>query len=166
MDILPSCSTLLIEGGDPLLFKILSGPETAEKKNLATIAFAKALIEVAGDVDDDDDPKEAIKEYGTEVLAALTLHQIGGASKIAGMAKKAWRPQKIKKPVLYNGYQKRWPTGASALPTPPASPVVPAPSVPVGSSGRPMCPVCGRTGHNEATCYVAHPELRVVRPAP
>ncbi len=165
MDIFPSCSTLLIEGGDPFLFKILSGPETAEKKNLATIAFAKALIEVAGDVDDDDDPREAIKEYGNEVLGALNLHQIGGASKIAGVAKKAWRPQKTKKPVQYNGYQKRWAVGAPALPTPPASPAVPVTSVPTGPSGRPMCPVCGRTGHNEATCYVAHPELRVVRPA-
>ena len=144
--------------------KSLSGPETAEKKILATIAFAKALIEVATDVDDDDDPREAVKDYGKEVLAALTLHQIGGAAKIAGLAKKAWRPQKVKKPV-YNGYHKKWPVGAPALPTPPVSPAVPVLPATTTITGRPMCPVCGRTGHNEATCYVAHPELRVVRPA-
>ena len=38
----------------------LSGPESADKKVLAFSAFAKALIEVTTEVDDDDDPQDAI----------------------------------------------------------------------------------------------------------
>jgi hypothetical protein len=44
----------------------------AEKKILAITAFAKALIDVTTEVDDDEDPQDAIKEYGKELTRSLT----------------------------------------------------------------------------------------------
>ena len=72
------------------------GPEPADKKIMAIVAFSKALTEVTTEVDDDEDPLDSIKEYGKDVAKALTLHGIGEASKIAKIAKKAWRPKKSK----------------------------------------------------------------------
>ena len=74
----------------------ISGPEPAEKRILAVAAFAKALAEVATDVDDDEDPLDSIKDYGKELLKAFTLNAIGEASKIARTAKKAWKAKKSK----------------------------------------------------------------------
>ena len=125
----------------------------------------KALIEVSTDVDDDEDPLDSIKEYGKELVKALTLNGIGEGAKIAKIAKKAWHVKKTKaKPSLaYKTWGKRpWQGG---LPTPAVTPAVVAPSAPIAPIRTP-CPVCGRTGHIEATCYQAHPELRVVRVAP
>ena len=61
------------------------------------MAFAKALAEVATDVDDDEDPLDSIKDFGKDLVKALSLNGIGEASKIAKIAKKAWR---VKKPKL------------------------------------------------------------------
>ena len=143
------------------------GPEPADKKIMAIVAFSKALTEVTTEVDDDEDPLDSIKEYGKDVAKALTLHGIGEASKIAKIAKKAWRPKKskIKSTPPYKpwGGKRAW--QGSPLPvtaTPTVAP--PAPAAPSTCVSRPLCQVCGRTGHNEATCYTAHPELRVVKP--
>ena len=142
------------------------GPEPTDKKILAIVAFAKALTEVTTDVDDDEDPKDSIKEYGKDVAKALILHGIGEASKIAKIAKKAWRPKKTKiKPTPYKqwGGKRAWQNPLPAAGIPPVIPPASAAPGPAGAS-RPLCQVCGRTGHNEATCYTAHPELRVTKP--
>ena len=121
----------------------------------------KALIEVSTDVDEDEDPLDSIKEYGKDVVKALILNGIGEASKIGKIAKKAWHVKKTKaKPSLaYKTWGKRaWQGG---FPPPAVNPAVVAPSALVAPVRTP-CPVCGRTGHVEATCYQAHPELRVV----
>ena len=61
------------------------------------MAFAKTLAEVAAEVDDDEDPSDSIKDFGKDLAKALSLNGIGEASKIAKIAKKAWR---VKKPKL------------------------------------------------------------------
>ena len=48
----------------------------AEKKILAITAFAKALIDVTTEVDDDEDPQDAIKEYGKELTRSLTTRGV------------------------------------------------------------------------------------------
>jgi hypothetical protein len=129
------------------------------------VAFSKALAEVSTDVDDDDDPADSIKEYGKDLLVALTLHGIGEAHKIVKLAKKAWRfkKSKLKAPPPYRAWGKRvWQGGAPVVAaSPAAATLTPAAST---TFTRPVCPVCGRTGHTEATCYTAHPELRVTKP--
>ena len=131
---------------------------------MAFVAFSKALMEVSTDVDDDDDPVDSIKEYGKDLLAALTLHGIGDAQKIAKLAKKAWRFKKSKLKTLPSymswGGKRAWQGKTPAAAAAPTA-VAPTPAVPATFVSRPACPVCGRTGHNEATCYTAHPELRV-----
>ena len=127
------------------------------------MAFAKALAEVTTDVDDDEDPLDSIKDYGKDLVKALSLNGIGEASKIAKIAKRAWKVKKPKlkaQPSPFKLWGKRMWQGS-----PP--PIEAAPVAPLWSPSytpRPPCSVCGRTGHNEATCFIAHPELRVVKP--
>ena len=144
----------------------ISGPEPAEKRILAVAAFAKALAEVATNVDDDEDPLDSIKDYGKELLKAFTLNAIGEASKIARTAKKAWKAKKskLKTQPSFKAWGKRvWQGGPPpAVAAPVAQPLTPVttPSYPP----RPLCATCGRTGHSEATCFSTHPELREVKP--
>ncbi len=139
----------------------ISGPEPAEKKILAVVAFAKALAEVAADVDDDEDPQDSIKDYGKELVKAFTLNAIGEASKIARTAKKAWKAKKSKLKTPVKTWGKRtWQAG----PTPAVAAPVAPPLIPATQSypPRPLCATCGRTGHSEAQCFSTHPELRGV----
>jgi hypothetical protein len=98
---------------------------------LAVVAFSKALSEVSTDVDDDDDPLDSIKDYGKELTKAFTLHGIGEATKIARIAKKAWKAKKskLKAQPPYKTWGKRPSQGY--LPTTVAAPAVtnPAPTV-------------------------------------
>ena len=66
----------------------ISGPESAEKRILAITTFVRALKEVATEVDDDDDPQDAIKEYGKQLVKSLTLIGIGEAAGIGRIARK------------------------------------------------------------------------------
>ena len=147
----------------------LSGPESADKKVLAFSAFVKALIEVTTEVDDDDDPQDAIKDYGKELTRSLTSFGIADATKIAKLAKKAWREKKSKSKALpsFKPFPKRYgdyrPVAAPPVPAPVAVPL-PAQVAP-SYAPRTACTVCFRTGHSEPTCYLAHPELRpAIRP--
>ena len=105
------------------------------------MAFAKLLTEVTTEVDDDEDPKDCIKEYGKDVAKALILHGIGEASKIAKTAKKAWRPRKMKiKPTPYKqwGGKRVWqqnPPPAAGVP-----PLVPPASATPGPAGASATP--------------------------
>ena len=126
------------------------------------MAFAKALAEVATDVDDDEDPLDSIKDYGKELSKAFTLNGIGEASKIARIVKKAWKAKKakLKTQSSYKTWGKRaWqggpPPTAAVTVVPPSTPAT-APTYPP----HPLCATCGRTGHSEATCFLSHPELR------
>ncbi len=145
----------------------MSGPESADAKIRAVLAFAKALIDVTTEVDEDEDPLDAIKEYGKEIVRSLTTCGIAEASKVAKVAKKAWRSQKVKAKALpsFKVYSKRFSEYRPAVPPPGAAPAAATlPPQPVQVYNRPPCVVCGRTGHTEPTCYQAHPELRPVRP--
>ncbi len=71
-----------------LIFHLL-GPESAEMKIRAVVAFAKALIDVTTEVDEDEDPQDAIKEYGKEIARSLATFGIAEASKVAKLAEKA-----------------------------------------------------------------------------
>ena len=131
------------------------------------MAFVKALTEVTTDVDDDEDPLDSIKDYGKDLVKALSLNGIGEASKIAKIAKKAWRVKKPKlkvqpSPIKLWG-KRMWQGSPLPIAAAPAAPP-PPPVVTPAYTPRPPCSVCGRTGHNEATCFIAHPELRVVKP--
>ena len=138
----------------------------AEKKILAFTAFARALNEVATEVDDDDDPQDAIKEYGKELVKSMTLIGIGEAAKIGKIAKKAWKNQKAKAkplPQFKLWGQRRWNHGVPPASAPPgAAPNVapPLPQAMPGYTPRLTCSFCARSGHIEATCYMAHPEMR------
>ena len=150
----------------------ISGPESAEKRILAITTFVRALKEVTTEVDDDDDPQDAIKEYGKQLVKSLTLIGIGEAAGIGRIVRKAWKKTKSLPQYKLWG-PKRWNYEAPAFTdysesTPPgAAPAVapPFPQTLLGYASHPSCTVCGRKGHNEATCYTAHPEMRpVMRP--
>jgi hypothetical protein len=147
------------------IFNLL-GPESAELKIRAVVAFAKALIDVTTEVDEDEDPQDAIKEYGKEVARSLATFGIAEASKVAKMAKKAWKSQKVKAKALpsFKVYPRRYREYHPAVPPHGAAPAaVNQPTQPRPAYVSQVCPVCGRLGHTEPTCYQAHPELRPVR---
>ena len=147
------------------IFNLL-GPELPELKIRAVVAFAKALIDVTTEVDEDEDPQDAIKEYGKEVARSLATFGIAGASKVAKMAKKAWKSQKTKAKALpsFKVYPRRYREYHPAVPPPGAAPaVVNQLTQPRPAYVSQVCPVCGRLGHTEPTCYQAHPELRPLR---
>ena len=138
---------------------------------MAFTAFARALNEVATEVDDEEDPREAIKEYGKDLVKSMSLNGIGEAAKIAKIAKKAWKNQKAKakpQPQFKLWGQRRWNHGVPPVSAPPNAAPAAAPPLPQalpGYASRLMCSHCGRSGHIEATCYVAHPEMRqIIRP--
>lgn len=118
---------------------------------------------MATEVDEDDDPQDAIKEYGKELTSSLTSSGIADASKIAKLAKKAWREKKSKPKLpsyklFPKGYSSYKPLAAAPAAAPPAA-VQPAPVY----AQRIVCSVCGRPGHTDVNCWTAHPEMR---PAP
>lgn len=98
----------------------------------------------------------------------MTTFGIAEASKIAKMAKKAWRSQKVKaRPApsfkLYPA--KRYGEYRPAVPPPGAAPAAGTlPPQVLPAFTRQTCVICGRTGHSEPTCYQSHPELRPIRP--
>ena len=120
---------------------------------LAVAAFAKALMEVATEVDDEDDPLDAIKEYGKELAKSLAIFGIAEASKVAKLARKAWRSQKVKvKPPpqpSFKVYARRYGEYRTAVPPPGAAPAtLPLPTQPLSPFVRQTCVICGRTGHS------------------
>ena len=151
-------------GYDTYIF-FLSGPELADKKVLAMNAFAKALIEVTTEVDEDEDPQDAIKEYGKELVSSLASAGIAEAGKIAKLAKRAWREKKTKPKLpsyrlFPKGYGSYRPSAVAPAAAPAAAPTA-AQAAPLYAP-RPPCPVCGRTGHTEATCWTSHPDMKPV----
>ena len=106
----------------------------------------RALKEVATEVDDDDDPQDAIKEYGKQLVKSLTLVGIEEAAEIGRIARKAWKktkslPQyKLWGPKRWN-YETPTSTDYSDSAPPGAAPTVaPAPPSPAGVSLSPIVP--------------------------
>ena len=101
------------------------------------------------------------------IVRSFTTFGIVEATKIAKMAKKAWRSQRVKaRPAPSYNFNRRERYGEyhPEVPPPGVAPAVGTAPPALSAFVRQVCDVCGRTGHSEPTCYQAHPELRPIRP--